>query len=139
MAKDKYHQAVKTALEKAGWTITNDPLRLQIEEIFVLVDLGAERLIAAERNNEKIAIEIKTFAGSSDINDFHVALGQFLNYQAILLETDPTRELFIAVPEDTWFDFFQTRIIRKISTQYKLKVLVYNSLKEEIILWNSSS
>ena len=139
MARDKYHQAVKTALIKAGWDVTHDPLRLQIEGIPVLIDLGAERLIAAERNQEKIAIEIKTFAGNSDINDFHVALGQYLNYQVFLQEVEPNRTLFIAVPEDTWFNFFQTRVIQKICQQYQLRFLVYNSLLEEVILWTSNN
>ena len=135
MARDKYHQAVKIALQKAGWTITHDPLKLEVEDIFVLVDLGAERLIAAERGNEKIAVEIKTFSGSSDINDFHTALGQYLNYRAILLETEPTRKIVIAVPEDTWHGFFQTRLIRKICEQYKLSFVVYHPVKEVIALW----
>ncbi len=30
MAKDIYHNVVKTALEKDGWTITNDPLTLKV-------------------------------------------------------------------------------------------------------------
>jgi XisH protein len=136
MARDKYHQAVRIALEKLGWVITHDPLKLEVDDIYVLVDLGAERLIAAERDNEKIAIEIKTFSGSSDINDFHTALGQFLNYQAILLETEPERVVFIAVPEDTWYGFFQTRFIQKICQQHKLHFVVYHPLKEVIVLWN---
>ena len=28
--KDKYHQAVRTALEKDGWKITDDPLTVQV-------------------------------------------------------------------------------------------------------------
>lgn len=135
MAKDKYHQVVRIALEKAGWTVTNDPLKLEVDDIFVLVDLGAERLIAAERGNEKIAVEIKTFSGSSDINDFHTALGQFLNYQAILLETEPDRQMPIAVPEDTWHGFFQMRLIRKICAQHKLSFVVYHAASEVIALW----
>jgi hypothetical protein len=136
MAKDKYHQAVKTALTKDGWTITHDPLKLEVDGLFVLVDLGAERLIAAQRGEEKIAVEIKTFSGGSDINDFHTALGQFLNYQAILLETEPERVVVIAVPEDTWSGFFQTRLIRKICQQHKLRFLVYHAAQEVIALWN---
>ncbi len=59
MARDKYHQAVKIALEKEGWKVTDDPLKLEFEEVRIQIDLGAERFIAAERKNEKIAVEIK--------------------------------------------------------------------------------
>jgi hypothetical protein len=44
------------------------------------VDLAAERLIAADRDGEKIAVEIKSFLNPSAIADFHQALGQFLSY-----------------------------------------------------------
>lgn len=52
-AKDLFHGVVKRGLEKAGWTITHDPLKLEWEEVKVKIDLAAERLIAAERGEEK--------------------------------------------------------------------------------------
>ena len=58
MARDFYHSAARTALEKDGWLITNDPLELTFKEVNLEVDLAAERLIAAERNAERIAVEI---------------------------------------------------------------------------------
>jgi XisH protein len=39
------------------------------------IDLGAEKLIAAERGSEKIAVEIKSFSGASFINDLENAWG----------------------------------------------------------------
>jgi hypothetical protein len=53
-AKDIYHDCVKKALEKDGWTITNDPFKLKwgFRELFV--DLGATKLVAAERGEQKI-------------------------------------------------------------------------------------
>ena len=30
MAKDKYHDLVKTSLENDGWTITHDPFKIKI-------------------------------------------------------------------------------------------------------------
>lgn len=78
MAKDKYHDLVRLALENDGWTITNDPLRIPIGRRKAYIDLGAERLIiGASKGTEKIAVEIKTFAGASDIQDFDQAIGQF--------------------------------------------------------------
>lgn len=51
--KDRFHQAVKNALEKDGWTITHDPLSLKIGTFRLQVDLGAEKLIAAEERQPK--------------------------------------------------------------------------------------
>ena len=75
MAKDKYHDLVRDALEKDGWTITDDPLRIQVEERTIKIDLGAEKLIAAEKEGQKIAVEIKSFIGHSVVTDFYLAIG----------------------------------------------------------------
>jgi len=65
-AKDIYHSVVRHALEKEGWTITDDPLVIQIDQKkSVYIDLGAENLLAAEKADKKIAIEIKSFIGKS--------------------------------------------------------------------------
>lgn len=69
-ALDTYHEAVKSALIKDGWTITHDPLRLAVGPRGVYIDLGAERLLAAERGTEMIAVEVKSFVGPSEIHDF---------------------------------------------------------------------
>ncbi len=60
-ARDLFHNAVVHALQKDGWTITDDPLTIRYGKDRVSIDLGAERLLAAERGNEKIAVEIKSF------------------------------------------------------------------------------
>ena len=74
MAKDKYHQHVRTALENDGWIITHDSLYLKIGTIQVQIDLGAEKIIAAEKNGEKIAVEIKTFGLTSFITALYEQL-----------------------------------------------------------------
>jgi hypothetical protein len=68
MAKDVFHQQVRNALIKDGWTITDDPLTIRISEaVKVQIDLAASNAIAAERDREKIAVEIKSFIADSDI------------------------------------------------------------------------
>ena len=73
-ARDNFHNCVRTALEKDGWTITHDPLRIKVDEIEFYMDLGAERIIAAVKAGQKIAVEIKSFLGRSEVTDFHLAL-----------------------------------------------------------------
>jgi hypothetical protein len=102
MARDKYHHAARVALEKEEWIITNDPLELSYKQADFEIDLAAERLIAAERGLEKIAVEIKSFVGKSAISEFHTALGQYLNYQDVLTNLQPYRKLFLAVPIDAY-------------------------------------
>jgi hypothetical protein len=83
-ARDIAHQSVKQALIRDGWTITDDPLFIQYETVEVFIDLGAEKLIAAEKDGLYIAVEIKSFITPSIISEFHTALGQFLNYHYLL-------------------------------------------------------
>lgn len=48
-AYDRYHQAVRNALIKDGWTITDDPLALSVGKRTLYVDLGAEQILGAEK------------------------------------------------------------------------------------------
>lgn len=88
-APDTYHNSVKNALVKDGWTITHDPYTLTFGQKSVFVDLGAQRVLAAEKDQEKIAVEIKSFQGASDIRDLELALGQYVFYRSLLARFDP--------------------------------------------------
>lgn len=136
-AKDRYHDAVKTALLKEQWTITHDPLRLKFEdEDEVRIDLGAEHLLAAERGTQKIAIEIKSFLSESALFDYHAALGQFLNYRLVLEALEPERVLYLAVPLIAFEEFFQRPLAIASVERYGVKLLVYDPLSEVIVQWN---
>lgn len=83
-ARDFLHDAVRNALIRDGWTITHDPLRLNVPGRNLYVDLGAERLLAAERGAVEIAVEVKSFLGPSDVRDLEDALGQFMRTTSCL-------------------------------------------------------
>lgn len=107
-AKDVFHEVVKKALQKDGWQITHDPLSFSLGGVNMSIDLAAEKLIAAEREREKIAVEIKSFLEkSSAISEFHTALGQFINYRGALRRREPEHILYLAVPLTTYNTFFQ--------------------------------
>jgi len=136
MAKDVFHQQVRKALEKDGWVITHDPFTIRISEAIKLqIDLAAENAIAAERASEKIAVEIKSFIGDSDISAFHTALGQYLNYCQALEEQEPDRIVYLAVPFETYQDFFQLPFIQRALRRCQVKLIVYAPKQEEIRLW----
>lgn len=137
MAKDLFHQTVKTALIKDGWTITSDPLIIRIDRIKLEIDLGAEKVLAAQKDQQKIAVEIKSFINPSAINDFHGALGQFLNYRLALKITEPLRILYLAVPFDIFNTFFQERFTQAVIQEYNVKILVYDPNLEEIVQWKN--
>jgi XisH protein len=134
-AKDKYHQQVRKALEKDGWTITHDPYFLKLEGVNYPVDLGAEKLIAAQKENRKILIEIKSFTGESIPNEFHTALGQYLDYELGLEEQEPDRRIFLAVPEKIYQKIQKIPILLKAWNKFKVNVFVFDSLSEKITQW----
>ncbi len=134
-ARDLFHEAVKNALQKEQWLITDDPLEIKFEEVTLKIDLGAERLIAAEKEGEKIAVEIKSFASNSAVSDFHTALGQFLNYKIALEENEPERQLYLAVPIDAYETFFRTRLAQIAVERHQLKLIIYEPATEVIVKW----
>lgn len=134
-AKDRFHDTVKRALEKDGWTIVANPLQFKFGNVKFEVDLAGDRLIVAEREAEKIAVEVKSFLRASTITDFYAALGQFLSYRLGLRETEPDRVLYLAVPDDTYQRFFQLEFTQAAVKEYNLFLVVYNSVNEEIVQW----
>lgn len=83
-AKDIFHNAVRSAMQKEGWRITHDPLFIRSVDVEMYIDLGANRIMGAQKNGEQIAVEVKSFIGVSAISDFHLAVGQFMNYRLAL-------------------------------------------------------
>lgn len=135
MAKDVFHDAVRNGLEKEGWLITEDPLEIEVGGVEMYIDLGAERLLAAEKSGEKIAVEIKSFLGTSNIYMFHTAVGQFFNYRVALEEQESERVLYLAVPLGTYRDFFYKQFVQLVIQRSQLKLIVYDPVNEVIVEW----
>ena len=135
-ARDIFHNAVKNALIKDGWTITHDPLRIRLARgKSLFVDLGAERLIAAERGNEKIAVEIKSFTSPSDMNDLEKAVGQFVLYAHLLKRYYPDHILYLAVSEDTRKRVFEEEAGQTMIEDNIICLVTFDPIKEAIIKW----
>ncbi len=137
MAKDIYHNLVKQALENEGWTITHDPfyLPLGLGGKKVEADLGAEKFIAAEKNLEKILVEIKSFITSSNINELHKSVGQFDFYALVLEGLEPDRVPFLAMPDDAYEDLIREPIVQIFLRRHKVNLITYNIQTSLIDEW----
>lgn len=135
MAKDIIHDAVKNALTKDGWTVTDDPFRIKYKDLELQADLGAERPIAAFKAGRKIVVEIKSFVGRSLISELYAALGQYSVYLDLLQETEPDRKLYLAVSDLVYNDFFQLEGVQFITARENLALLVVNTESEEVLQW----
>jgi hypothetical protein len=136
VAKDRFYEVVRNALIKDGWNVTHNRFGIKVGGVDMEIDLGAERLLAAERGTEKIAVEVKSFlADGSTISQFHMALGQFINYRAALRREDVDRILYLAVPDLTYNTFFQLDFPASMLQENAIKLIVYNIENQEIVQW----
>ena len=134
-AKDFHHDTVKAALIRDGWTITDDPLSLKLGLRSVHIDLGAEKLIAAEKGADKIAVEIKSFSSPSPLNDLENAWGQFFMYARTLQRREPDRILYLAVSSTTFDTIFLEEAGQLLLEEPDFRIIVFAPKTEEIIRW----
>ncbi len=134
-ARDFYHDVVKSALIADGWTITHDPFVLKCGSKDLFVDLGAEQLLAADKGGHKIAIEVKSFSGASEIDDLEKALVQFVLYHDVLAESDPDRCLYLAIPKKIVDELFQEPIGQLLLKRERVRLLVFEPDLEIIVQW----
>ena len=134
-AKDFFHDCVMRALIRDGWTITHDPLRLSWGSKDLYVDLGAERLLAAEKAGQRIAVEIKSFLGDSDVDDLEKAIGQYILYRAILIQREPERVLFLAVPDVVIRGVFEEPLGELLLKDQSIRLLGFDPETEVITRW----
>ena len=134
-AKDIYHDAVKNALIKDGWTITAAPYKIKYKDAELFADLSAEKPIAAEQNGRKIVVEIKSFLSPSPMRDFELALGQYILYRNLINLTEPEYIIYLAIKESTYENFFTRDSIKEIVELNQILMIVVNVEKEEILQW----
>jgi XisH protein len=136
-AIDLYHNAVKSALIKDNWAIAADPYLIQCEDIDLSADIADSRLIAAEREGHKIVVDIECFVGRSLMTDFHQAVGRYKLYQMLVEKTAPEYDLYLAIDDITYENFFQREGIDFLVQSSQIKIFVVNIDEQEIVQWIS--
>ena len=101
----------------------------------LFVDLAAERFIAAEKDNEKIAVEIKSFVGRSQTAELEQALGQFSLYYSLMKRTDANRKLYLAIPDTVFDELFEGEKGEIVMSDARLCVFCFSTESEEILVW----
>ncbi|MBP5975237.1 fatty-acid oxidation protein subunit alpha [Brasilonema sp. CT11] len=135
-AKDIYHNTVKNALMKDGWTITHDPLRIRLARgRNLFVDLGAERLLAAERGKEKIAVEVTRYAQIQNSKyalraRYAFAFGVRFAHTKFKIE-----DLYLAVSENTGRTVFEEEAGQTLIDDGIIRLVTFNPSHEVIIRW----
>jgi hypothetical protein len=134
-AHDRYHDQVKNALIKDGWTITDDPLHIRWKNKDMYVDLGAEQILAAVKDQRKIAVEVKSFLGHSEMADLEQAIGQYTVYHDVLSRIEPDRALFLAIDEEVYNNLFEESIGELLVENGRIRLIVFDPHTEMIRQW----
>ena len=132
---DIYHEPVKQALVKDGWAVTDDPFLIEYKGMKLYADLGAEKPIAAEKADKRIVVEIKVFGSASPVSELQKAVGQYGIYRMFLEKVDPGRELFLAIAQDVYQDFFMEPAVQDIVSEYGIHLIVFDPDEQEIVEW----
>jgi hypothetical protein len=132
---DSIYSAVKNALIKDGWTITNDPLSIEYGDLYLFIDLGARRTVTAKRGDELIAVEIKSFPSKSKVADLQQAVGQYAVYCAVLRRVEPDRKLYLAVSKDIYSSVFESPMGDLVRSEWSIQIIVVDVATEEIVSW----
>ncbi len=135
MARDIIHGAVRNALIKDDWVITADPFRIQYEEFDLSADLSAERALSAEKGNQKIVVEVKSFVGRSFVRELQQAMGQYAMYLEFMSILDVDHKLFVAISTLAYERYFGQRAVKALLRQSQMPLLIVNIEQEEIVQW----
>ncbi len=139
--RDTLHQVVKEALIKDGWQITDDPYVISYGERFLFVDVGISDahavgpFIGAQRQDQRIAVEIKDFRGKSAVSDLEQAIGQYVLYQLLLDQVDPECEIYLAVSDITYDEIFCEPIGELVINDLPMRLLVIDTQTIEVKKW----
>jgi hypothetical protein len=137
-ARNIHHDAVIAALVADGWTITADPLTLSVGDRNLFIDLGVERKdLAAEKNGERIAVEVQSFPSQSVVSDLQEAIGQYVLYRSVLSRQQPDRPLFLAVPRKVYDGILSEPLGQFVLIDLNVRLLVFDPDRREVAQWIS--
>ncbi len=132
---DAHHHIVKRALRKDGWEISSDQFLVKYNGLHVYIDLVAERQSLNKFMEAETAIEIKVFGGASFVDDFEKAIGQYSLYRFLLKGAKIQRELYLALTEEAFDEFFTIPAVEEYLAEHQIHLLIFDPEKEEIIQW----
>jgi hypothetical protein len=131
-AKDKFHDLVIRALQKANWMVIKEQQRLYIESRILKVDLHLKN-----QEQDEILVEVKSFDSGSSVVDITDAIGKYTVYRAILDDNEDKHLLYLAIPKTAYEGIFSERLGQLLQSRLELKIIVYDVETENIILWIS--
>ncbi|AKV71058.1 FdxN element excision controlling factor protein [Microcystis panniformis FACHB-1757] len=69
------------------------------------------------------------------MRDFEIALGQYILYRNLISLTEPEYQIYLAIKDSIYENFFQRESIQAIVKINQLLLLVVEMEKEKILRW----
>jgi XisH protein len=69
------------------------------------------------------------------VYDFHLAVGQFVDYRIALKMKEPDRILFVGITEDTYEDVFELPFPQMVIQEIGMKIKVVNRELNKVVKW----
>jgi len=91
--------------------------------------------LTAEKGTKKIAVELKTFGGVSEVNEIENTIGQYVVYRSVMIRTEQDRSLYLAVHKEIFTDIFEEPLGRILIEDYQIRLIVFDFQTEEIVKW----
>jgi hypothetical protein len=130
-----YHDQVKNALIKDGWRITHNALRLRRAQS-ELVSLDVAPLLAAEKDERKIAVAINSFVGHAALADLQHALEQLRRSRTLLHTTVSDYAVYLAVRQAVYTALCATPTGTSLLERAHCSLLVFDPRTEVIVHWH---
>jgi hypothetical protein len=83
----------------------------------------------------RTADAVKTFAGLSKVYDFHLAVGQFIDYRIALKTKEPERILYVGITDSVYEEIFQLPFPQMVIQEIGMKIIVVNPDLNTVVKW----
>lgn len=103
-----------------------------------MTDLGAEKIITAEKGITKIAIEVKSFLNPSVVHDFLLATGQYKGYETVLKWKKIDRIMFLAMPQFIFDRLIMYEFVQEMIKDLDIKLILFDEQQNLIVSWKTS-
>src|SRR5258708_1984321 len=131
---DDCHYQIARALQTDGWQIMQNGLYVDDEFTNALyIDIQAMRP-GNGTLARSIFVEAKCFPSPRKTPDLHRATGQYLVYRVILDDEGFSDPLYMAVPADTFEEYFNERLL-KAAKKHSIKLVVVDIEQESVVQW----
>jgi XisH protein len=131
-AKDRYHDTIKRALAKDGWTITGEHVKIGIENRALYIDIQA----VGASIGLVVLIEVKELEDVlSPIEALANAYGKYGLYRLALDHAGSDIPLYLAVTQAAYQGILSEKIGKLAIGGAHIALMVFDPEREEMVEW----